>query len=157
MLTTEELNQISNTLYREYFNEEFPGWVEWSSRMKNIAGNCRNDGRIALNKHYYNYHGREETLKVLKHELCHLYCFMKIGRHDHSTPLFLESLSRMGGSLQGKAMPVTLYTYKCTRCDKEWSFLKELKKPLCCRKCSGGEFNIDYLVQLSATEIVEPE
>lgn len=151
-----ELNEIAQSIYREHFHEDFPGWVEWSNRMKRIAGNCRSDGRIALNKQYYERHGREEIILVLKHELAHLYCFKKIGKHSHNNPYFKQILEQLGGSKIGKMMPIKVHIYECPACKKQWSFKSRLKKYFSCAYCSNGKFNKDFVIKLVGEKIIEP-
>lgn len=105
--------------------------------MKKIAGNCNSNGRIALNKNYYINYGKLETLKILKHELAHLYCFKKIGKHSHEDPLFVESLRKLGGTMKGKPILPILYIYECPNCKHKWFFSEKLKEEMCCKKCSN--------------------
>lgn len=155
-MDTGELNEIAKSIYKEHFDEDFHGWVEWSTRMKRIAGNCRSDGRIALNKHYYERYGKEEIILVLKHELTHLYCFKKIGKHSHNHPLFKEILEQLGGSKIGKMMPKKVHIYECPSCKKQWFFKSRLRKYFSCAYCSNGSFNTDYIIQYIGETIIEP-
>ena len=152
-----ELNSIANAIYEEHFGEKFHGWVMWSTRMKRIAGNCRSDGRIALNKHYYERYGKEEILLVLRHELAHLYCFRAKGRHSHQDPLFLATLEKLGGTAIGKMMPIKVYIYECPQCKKQWLFKSPLKKYFACAKCSRGGYNHNCKIEYAGEKIVEPE
>lgn len=147
LITEKELNLLAKELCQRYFQEEFNGIVQWSNRMTKITGNCRQDGRIGLNYNYYLYYGKEEIIQVLLHELCHYYCFQKVGWHDHSTPLFLEYLNKTGARMKGKPLPVLTYHYECSNCDNTWFFLKKLKKAMSCKDCGGNEFHDDSLIR----------
>lgn len=146
-LTTEKINSIAKNLYENCFGETFYGNVVWSSKMKKIAGNCRSDGRIALNKNYYINYGKIEILKILKHELAHLYCFQQIGKHTHSDTLFVESLAKLGGAKKGKPLLPVLYIYECPNCKKKWFFSEKQKDEMCCKKCSKGTYDSKFLIQ----------
>lgn len=146
-LTTERLNNIAKNLYENCFNEEFYGHVIWSSKMKRIAGNCNSNGRIALNKNYYINYGKIEIIKILKHELAHLYCFKQIGHHTHTHPLFISSLNKLGGTMKGKPILPVLYIYECPNCKNKWFFSEPLNQTMCCKKCSNGEYNPNYIIK----------
>ena len=146
-LTTEKINEIAKNLYENCFHEPFYGEVVWSSRMKKIAGNCRSDGRIALNKNYYINYGKTETIKILKHELVHLYCFKCVGKHSHKDIIFLENLDKIGGAIKGKPLHEKMYVYQCPSCQKKWFFTEKLKEPLCCKVCSSGTYNENFLIK----------
>lgn len=148
-MTEEQLNQKAATIYLDHFGELFSGEVVWSSKMKTVAGNCRSDGRIALNLNYYERYGWEEMEKVLRHELVHHYCFENIGDHDHRTKLFIEHLFLIGGEMVAKPMPQKYASYECPCCKKQWFFKKKLKEILSCKTCGGNtysnQFNIEYI------------
>jgi SprT-like protein len=158
MLTETILNQYAKKVFVEHFGKEFTGKVIWSKKMKNIAGNCRSDGRIALNFFYYERYGQEEILKVLRHELVHHYCFAEIGRHTHSDPLFVSFLNQVGGDQKGKPMPVTGYIYECPCCSRNWTFRKKMeKRKLSCQDCGNGSYNKEYKIRFVKEITIEPE
>lgn len=158
MLSELSLNQYAQKTFLEYFGEEFTGKVIWSKRMKNIAGNCRSDGRIALNYHYYERYGEEEILTVLRHELVHHFCFDKIGRHTHSTPLFVELLEKVGGDQKGKPMPIKGYIYECPCCTRKWTLRKRMEnRKLSCQNCGDGSYNREFKIQFVKEIVIEPE
>ena len=157
MLTEGQLNEMANVIYQDYFGEPYSGKVVWSKQMKRIAGNCRSDGRIALNFHYYERYGEEEILKVLRHELCHHFCFDKIGHHTHSTPLFVDSLEKVGGDQKGKPMPITGYIHECPGCKKRWTFRKKMDRKLSCETCGKGKYNRDFRIMFVDTTTIDPE
>ena len=150
-----ELNEIAATTYKKVFGENFYGWVEWSNRMKVIIGNCRSNGRIALNRKYYEKYGRKEILSVLYHELAHLYCFKKIGKHNHNNPLFLKSLNKIGGTMFGKRMPTKVHIYQCPSCKKQWLFKKKLITDLACSTCSKGTYDKKFQINFIGFKIIE--
>lgn len=157
-LTESQLNKYAEEVFQEYFQEDFNGQVIWSKKMKRIAGNCRSDGRIALNYFYYERYGAEEILKVLRHELVHHYCFAKLGAHTHSTPLFVEYLEKMGGDQKGKPMPITAYQYECPCCKRQWTFRKRMEnRKLSCQSCGKGKYDRNLKIQFVQEVTVEPE
>lgn len=157
MITEVELNSYAQQVYQQTFGIDFTGQVVWSKKMKNIAGNCRTDGRIALNYFYYERYGKEEIFQVLRHELVHKYLFDTIGLHTHSTPEFVELLEKVDGSMKGKPMPITAYIYNCPSCEKEWTFRKKLKtEKFACEDCSGGEYSTDCKIQFNRETLIEP-
>lgn len=157
MLTEMELNEYAKKVHLEAFGTEFEGYVIWSKRMKNIAGNCREDGRIALNFHYYERYGDEEILQVLRHELVHNYLFKTIGLHTHSTPEFVDLLKKVNGSMKGKPMPVTAYVYNCPCCKKEWTLRNKLRTlKFSCEDCGKGEYSTEFKIQFNREVIIEP-
>ena len=136
-VTTINLNEIARWIYESCFYESFWGTVSWSSKMKGIAGNCKSNGEITINKNYYLKYGLEETILILKHELSHLYCFKKIGTHDDNSDLFLETLQKLGGIIKAKRIPETFYIYECPICKKRWFFEELLnEKELLCKTCN---------------------
>lgn len=157
MIKVSELIEYANMVCIETFGKQFDGEIVWSHRMKKIAGNCRSDGRIALNYQYYEKYGKEEILKVLRHELVHHHCFSEIGRHTHSDPLFVNYLNKLGGDQKGKPMPTTGYVYSCPCCSRQWTLRKKIRnKKISCSTCGNGSYNKEYKVVLVKEVVIEP-
>lgn len=158
MLSESELIEYANKVCLNHFGKEFDGKIVWSKRMKNIAGNCRSDGRIALNYHYYERYGKEEIFKVLRHELVHHHCFSVIGRHTHSTPMFVDYLEQIGGDQKAKPMSTTRYAYVCPRCSNKWFLRKKMKnRKLSCSSCGNGRYDKRYNLKFIEKVVIAPE
>ena len=135
-ISTIDLNELGRWFYESCFFESFWGTISWSSKMKGIAGNCKSNGNITINKNYYLKYGIEDTLLVLKHELAHLYCFKKIGTHNDTDILFVENLNKIGGILKAKKIPNNFYIYECPTCKKRWFFEEYMEeKKFLCKNC----------------------
>lgn len=140
-LCNSELTNLAKHLYEDCFPDYFKGYVEWSTRMKNISGNCREDGRIGLNYNYFLEYGLEETINILKHELAHLYCFKMIGDHNHNDICFLNALTMINGAIYGKYLPRKVHTYSCPKCQKIWLCSRKKEGNYSCSHCGGNRYS----------------
>lgn len=155
-LSVSELNEIAVNLCKEVLKDDFTGYIVWSNRMVKIAGNCNSEGRIALNRKYYDRYGKEEIVGVLKHELAHYYVFKTYGLHNHETHLFKETLKKLKGPSVGKPMPRKVHLYQCPNCKKIMYLPSKIEKGrFSCSKCSPNTFDPRYIVSYIGTEILE--
>lgn len=141
MLSTDKLNKLARWLYESTFYESFYGKVNWGSKMLGIAGNCNSNGQIVLNKNYYLYYGKEETLQVLKHELVHLYCFKHFGQHSDEDDCFIENLSKIKGIKKAKSIPKEFFVYTCQSCGRQWFFIEKQQVKQYCKYCFENDNN----------------
>ena len=157
-MTEEKLNALARDLYAKHFGREFKGEVVLSRKMRVSAGNCRPDGRIALNLPYCEKYGEDEAVRVLKHELAHLFLFQTVGNHSHKDRVFNEILDRIDGAKVAKPMPAIIFVYACPKCHKEWRFARKDNRARSCNECSlkKGDYCKEAKIELLRTTLWVP-
>lgn len=124
-LTESELLDYAKVIFNRYFGIEFTGTIRWTRQLRVAAGNCSNKGLIKLSEQYYERYGKTEILRTLRHELCHAYCFIRIGNHREDNSFFQSLLELVDADKTAKRMPMKRHKYICTTCGEH--ILKKTK------------------------------
>jgi len=142
------LQSWAEDLALRHFGVRFPGTVRWAPRLCYRAGDYSPATRtIRLSLPYYRRYGREETVRILLHELCHWWLFHQGMRHREDTPAFQGLLRAHGAPARGLPMPRAaarrLRLYVCPCCGARYRYRRRVEYACgqCCRRWSGGRFD----------------
>ena len=139
------LQCLFDELNRSYFGGTLRARVEWSTRMRVVAGTC--DWRRGLIRISWQYHQQRpgELRATLLHEMLHL----KLRRgHD---AVFKAEASRLGVPLYAPGPPLRRpyrYVYACPACGLR--VLRRRKGNWSCGRCSGGRYDPRFRLRLVA-------
>ena len=129
--------------------------VEWNARLFSAAGRAESRRNlISLNPRLRD-HDSAEIDRTLRHELAHLLAQFRAGRRripPHGAEwrracrdLGIEDEARCHSLPFPVQQRARRFLYRCSRCGKEFSRVRRLKRAVacleCCRKFNGGKFD----------------
>ncbi|WP_029192287.1 SprT family protein [Paenibacillus harenae] len=146
-MNNEALQQWVEHVSITFFGRPFLHRATFNSRLKATGGRYfTGSHNIEISPHQLAAFGREETEKIIKHELCHYHLHILKRGYKHRDADFKTLLARVGGSrycqtlperAQRKAQP---YRYKltCGKCGMEYLRKRKLDpSKYACGKCRG--------------------
>ncbi len=137
------LQRLFDELNRLYFEGRLHARVEWSTRMRVVAGSC--DWQRGLIRLAWRYHQeRPEQLRAtLLHEMLHLHL-----RRGHDA-VFKAAAARLGVPLHAPGVPERepyRYVYACPACGRR--ILRRRRGTWSCGACSGGRYDARFQLRL---------
>lgn len=142
-----ELQLWIEQVSRDYFGVPFRHKASFNSRLSSTGGRYfTKSHNIEINPHQLAMFGREETEKIIKHELCHYHLHLAKRGYMHRDADFKQLLAQVGGSRYCQSLPGTKarkslpYRYKlvCTACAMEYLRKRRVDpKRYRCGKCKG--------------------
>jgi len=146
-MSDEELQQWIEQVSRESFGVPFRHRASFNKRLTTTGGRYfMKSHNIEINPAQLVTFGREETERIIKHELCHYHLHLARKGYKHRDADFKNLLARVGGSrycgtLPGaKARKPQPYRYKlvCTACATEYLRKRKVDpKRYRCGICAG--------------------
>lgn len=146
-MTNEELQLWIEQVSRDSFGVPFRHKASFNSRLSSTGGRYfTKSHNIEINPHQLAIFGREETEKIIKHELCHYHLHLAKRGYMHRDTDFKSLLAQVGGSRYCQTLPGAKarkslpYRYKliCTACAMEYPRKRKVDpKRYRCGKCSG--------------------
>lgn len=146
-MSNEELQLWIEQVSRDSFGVPFRHKASFNSRLSSTGGRYfTKSHNIEINPHQLATFGREETERIIKHELCHYHLHLAKRGYMHRDADFKSLLAQVGGSrfcqtLSGaKARKSLPYRYKlvCTACGVEYPRKRKVDpKRYRCGKCTG--------------------
>lgn len=146
-MSNEELQLWIEQVSRDYFGVPFRHKASFNSRLSSTGGRYfTKSHNIEINPHQLAMFGREETEKIIKHELCHYHLHLAKRGYMHRDADFKQLLAQVGGSRYCQSLPGAKarkslpYRYKlvCTACAMEYLRKRRVDpKRYRCGKCKG--------------------
>lgn len=146
-MSNEELQLWIEQVSRDYFGVPFRHKASFNSRLSSTGGRYfTKSHNIEINPHQLAMFGREETEKIIKHELCHYHLHLAKRGYMHRDADFKQLLAQVGGSRYCQSLPGAKarkslpYRYKliCTACAMEYLRKRKVDpKRYRCGKCKG--------------------
>jgi predicted SprT family Zn-dependent metalloprotease len=127
--------------------------VRLSARLTRSAGTYRPPGTITISRHFFEQHGVEATLPILRHELAHHAVHHTVGRRvrPHGAEFrAAAALLEAPRHAPAFAAPRTVHGYRCPACG--WTVLRGRRLPrrrrYSCARCApryDDRFRLTYL------------
>ncbi len=146
-MSNDELQQWIEQISLSSFGVPFRHKASFNGRLSTTGGRYFvKSHNIEINPRQLEIFGREETEKIIKHELCHYHLHLAKRGYMHRDADFKALLAQVGGSrycqtLPGNKARRTLpYRYKlvCTACGMEYPRKRKPDpKRYRCGKCAG--------------------
>ncbi|MDQ0060638.1 SprT family protein [Paenibacillus harenae] len=146
-MNDETLQQWVEQISMTFFGRAFTHRATFNSRLKATGGRYfTRTHNIEISPHQLTVYGREETEKIIKHELCHYHLHILKRGYKHRDADFKQLLAHVGGSRYCQSLPerserqTRPYRYKlvCSKCGIEYLRKKKLDPAkYACGKCRG--------------------
>lgn len=145
-MTNEQLQAWVEEISLRFFGRPFKHRATFNRRLSSTGG------RYFLNTHHidiawkqFEYYGKEEVEKIIKHELCHYHLHLMNRGYRHRDPEFKTLLKQVGGRRYCQALPVTYrrkepyrYLIHCTACQAMYRRKRRMDtRKYVCGKCQG--------------------
>jgi SprT-like protein len=126
-MTNKELQEMVERISTRFFHREFLHQARFNPRLRTTGGRYllfTHD--IELNPKQLDWHGTEEFVRIIKHELCHYHLHLQGKGYKHSDPEFKALLNDVGGSKHCKLIPGTKnkesvkHCYECRKCGQRY-------------------------------------
>jgi SprT-like protein len=119
-----KLQNLVEDISIRYFKKTFRHRALFNPRLRSTGGRYLLKGHnIELNLKYYEEHGMEELIGIIKHELCHYHLHIEGKGYQHKDNDFKKLLQRVGGSryctpLQSMKTQrnSVIHQYECSSC-----------------------------------------
>lgn len=124
LLRQQSLQALVEDISLVFFKKPFKHQATYNSRLKTTGGRYHLDSHhLDFNPKVVEKYGKEELIKVIKHELCHYHLHLAGLGYQHRDRDFKELLKQTGGSrfvppLVEKVQKQPNYEYICDRCGK---------------------------------------
>lgn len=146
-MSNEELQRWVEQVSQDSFGLPFRHQAVFNSRLSTTGGRYfMKSHNIEINPRQLETFGREETERIIKHELCHYHLHLTGGGYRHRDADFKRLLAQVGGSRYCQTLPDAKrraplpYRYKlvCTACRTEYLRKRKLDPGRYrCGKCAG--------------------
>ncbi|QAY68164.1 SprT family protein [Paenibacillus protaetiae] len=146
-MTNEMLQQWVERVSLQYFGRPFKHQATFNGRLKATGGRYfTKSHHIEISPHQLEAFGKEETEKIIKHELCHYHLHLLRRGYRHRDADFKLLLAQVGGSRFCKSLPERTarkpipHKYKliCKRCGMEYLRKRKVDPAkYVCGKCRG--------------------
>lgn len=143
-MTSQELQELVETISLHYFGRPFTHQVKINWRMTTTGGRYHlDDHHIEINAHFLDEKYRDELIGIIKHELTHYHLHMTKRGYHHRDCDFKVLLASVGGSryapdigLKRKSKKEFLYT--CQSCHQKFCRARRINiRRFACGKCGG--------------------
>lgn len=139
-----EIQRLVEEVSLQYFGTSFLHEAMFNNRLRTTGGRyLLKSHNIELNYRYYEMHGKEELVGIIKHELCHYHLHIKGRGYKHRDRDFRELLKKVGAPRFCKRMinggkETKVYTYECMECSLRYVRRRQINtKRYVCGKCKG--------------------
>lgn len=117
------LQQLVEEISLASFGRAFTHQATFNRRLKTTGGRYHlRSHHLDFNPRVYEKYGRDELVKVIKHELCHYHLHLLGKGYQHKDQDFKALLKQVGGSryvqplAEERRKETTLWQYECTKC-----------------------------------------
>jgi len=148
------LQELVEEISLTFFKKPFIHKAFFNPRLRTTGGRYMlHTHNIEINKHYYNSHGMDELIGIIKHELCHYHLHLNGKGYKHGDLDFKQLLKEVGaprfctpipGSRNGKS-PQKNYLYECSTCHFIYKRRRKINTTrYVCGKCRGKLIMINF-------------
>ncbi len=128
-------------------------WTLGTHNKKMSCGTCSfNDKKISLSSHFLRLNSDDVIINTIKHEIAHVLAGQGVGHG-----VVWKSICRLVGCVPSRLndiaiMPKGKWLYRCTTCEKEYTFHRKPKRRkgcgVCCENYAGGKFDERFVLEL---------
>ncbi|MFD2115429.1 SprT family protein [Paenibacillus yanchengensis] len=146
-MTDEQLQQWVEQISLQYFKRPFLHKATFNARLKATGGRYfTKTHHIEISPHQLETFGKDETEKIIKHELCHYHLHLLGLGYKHRDAAFKQLLQHVGGARYCQTLPdreqrkPEPYRYKlqCEACQLVYMRKRKVDpKKYVCGKCRG--------------------
>ncbi|TMW70207.1 SprT family protein [Alteribacter natronophilus] len=140
-----ELQQLVEGISRSSFKKDFRHRALFNPRLRTTGGRYMlGSHNIEMNPAQLELFGKEEFIKIIKHELCHYHLHLEGKGYRHQDRDFKKLLEEVGGSRYCKMIPGARrqsgkrHIYVCAGCRAEYVRKRQINvKRFVCGRCKG--------------------
>ena len=145
-MINDNLQQWVEDLSLHWFGRPFLHKATFNSRLRSTGGRYfLKSHNIEINPKQLEHYGREETEKIIKHELCHYHLHLLGRGYQHRDPEFKQLLVQVGASRFCQSIPgaksrTLPYRYKliCQSCGMDYPRKRKVDPTRYrCGRCTG--------------------
>lgn len=139
-MTNQELQILVETVSKQSFHRQFAHQAVWNGRLKTTGGRYKlSTHNLDFNPKIYEKYGKEELIKVIKHELCHYHLHILGMGYQHKDQDFKRLLKKVGGTRYAPQLVEKAYKqYSCQTCGHIYKRARAINtKKYVCGKCKG--------------------
>lgn len=139
-MTKEELQYLVEKVSLESFQQPFLHQASFNRRLKSTGGRYHlNSHNLDFNPLVYERYGKDELVKVIKHELCHYHLHLAGQGYQHKDKDFKQLLKQTGGSRFAPPLAAAaIQQYRCQDCGKSVQRRRKIDtKRYVCGNCHG--------------------
>jgi SprT-like protein len=141
-----KLQQIVEEISWQYFQKPFKHQAFFNKRLRTTGGRyLLRSHNIDINPKYYDEHGLDEMIGIIKHELCHYHLHIDGKGYKHGDHDFKDLLKKVGAPrfctpLKNEKKPSRVsLIYKCMNCNQIYHRKRNVDTTrFVCGKCGGG-------------------
>ncbi|WP_433746634.1 SprT family protein [Falsibacillus pallidus] len=141
-----KLQKLTETISKDVFGKTFKHIALFNKRLRTTGGRYMlRSHNIEINPAYYEEHGMDELIGIIKHELCHYHLHIEGKGHQHRDEDFRKLLKETGSPrhctpLKNRVMQhqQTLHLYVCSGCGQKFNRKRRVNvQRYVCGKCGG--------------------
>lgn len=140
-----QLQQLVSDLSKQFFNKPFVNQAVFNSRLRTTGGRyLPNKRKIEINPKYIDELGIEETIGIIKHELCHYHLHIEGKAFGHGDSAFKKLLRETNSPRYCQPLPSErkkgsfFYKYRCLSCGQLYKRKRKVNiKRYSCGRCKG--------------------
>jgi SprT-like protein len=144
-LDDRELQKWVERVSLDRFGIPFRHRAVFNARLRSTGGRYfTSTHHIEISPHQLDAYGREETEKIIKHELCHYHLHLQGRGYRHRDPEFKALLKEVGAARYCKALPgarralPVKYWLVCTSCGQTYPRKRKTDpRKYACGRCRG--------------------
>ncbi|MDQ0216600.1 SprT-like protein [Oikeobacillus pervagus] len=145
-MNDENLQQLVEDISTKYFGKDFRHRAVFNPRLRTTGGRYMlKSHNIEMNKKYYQEHGMEELIGIIKHELCHYHLHLEGKGYKHRDRDFKQLMKQVGAprfctplSKQEKNSNKKILIYQCRECQQKYPRRKKVNTDkFVCGICKG--------------------
>ncbi|MBO0453457.1 SprT family protein [Candidatus Enterococcus murrayae] len=139
-MTNQELQALVEKVSQESFRQPFCHRATFNNRLRTTGGRYHLKSHdLDFNQLVFEKYGKDELIKVIKHELCHYHLHLAGRGYQHKDLEFKQLLKKTGGSRYTPPLATATYqVYQCQKCHQEVRRRRKIDtKRYVCGNCQG--------------------
>lgn len=141
----QELQQLTEKLSLALFHKPFKHTAFFNHRLRTTGGRYMlRSHNIEINRKYYEEHGVEELIGIIKHELCHYHLHIEGKGYQHRDQDFKRLMKQVGAPRhctplkKSQKSAAKIKMYQCNTCQQIYQRKKRVDTTrFVCGKCRG--------------------
>ncbi len=124
-MNNQELQKLTEKISLTHFQKPFRHKALFNPRLRSTGGRyLLHNHNIEINYKYFEEHGMDELIGIVKHELCHYHLHIEGRGYKHRDPEFKKLMQEVGApryctplvSRRSTSKKHRMYHYKCKDC-----------------------------------------
>ncbi|WP_041086043.1 SprT family protein [Jeotgalibacillus soli] len=147
------IQELVESISRDLFDKPFRHKAYYNPRLRTTGGRYMLlSHNIELNKKYFDEHGMEELIGIIKHELCHYHLHLAGKGYKHRDHDFRQLIQMVGAPRFCTPLPSEKkkkrkrHLYQCINCEQQ--YIRKMKMNVsryACGRCKG---RLQYIGEL---------